>query len=277
MGRQMPNSKPKKPTPLFWTAASVGGFVLTLVAVLFLTRSHAAAQLGAGPIYFVVLVILGCSAALQLFGALRGFANYTGHILSGSLEISGPIAVAALTVLGGYVFRSDATRPIVVRVLGPESQLVCPESVQLELGQDIRTGELGTSSCQVQFNEVPAKFFAAPSFVVRVKADGYEPLFATKSEISSDGVIEVRLRRVREHSTAWGRVVNADGASVAGASILIDGQQYGTTGDSGLFRFDVPFRGGRSVQFTAVMANGRVIYDDRVTLPIAATLQSRVK
>lgn len=267
----------KQPTALFWSAASLIGFGVAITAAIFLVRSPATIISGlTGPFYFIVLVVLGCSSALLLFGAMRGFAKYKGRVGPGSLEIGGPIVVACLTVYGGYIFRPLPSGALVVRVIGPggPSDVICPQSIQIELGQDVRPGEIG-KACQAQFNEIPSRFLTAAGLAVRVKADGYEMGDQKQYPISVDGVITVPMRKVEDHSTAWGRLVKGGTENpVRDAKIFIDGVERGTTDELGQFRFDVPLRNGTTVKLTASVKN-RVVYDDVVTLPIAATIGAR--
>jgi hypothetical protein len=268
----------RQPTALFWSVSSLIGLGIAIAAAILLVRSPATISSGlSGSFYFIVLVVLGCSSALLLFGAMRGYAKYKGRVGPGTLEIGGPIVVACLTVYGGYMFRPLPSGNLVVRVVGPggSSDVVCPQSVQIELGQDFRPGEIGQGACQAQFNEVPSKFLTAPGLVVRVKADGYEMADEKQYPISADGVITVAMRKVEDHSTAWGwLVITGTERPVVGAKIFIDGVQRGATDRSGQFQFDVPMKSGSTVKLTAI-ANNRVIYDDMVTLPIAATIGAK--
>jgi hypothetical protein len=272
----MPN-KVTKPTPLFWTLASLIAFTAAIVTAVVLVRSPDSILSGlTTPFYYVVLIALGCAAALLLFGAMRGYAKWTGHALSGTLEISGAVAIAALTVAGGYFFRPEPTISLVVRVIGPRgrTELLCPTAVRLFLGQDPRQGDLG-QNCQAQFNEVPARFLSTEGLYVQVTAPGFEQTDSKPVPISTDRVLWVAMRKVAEHSMVWGRLIYPGNGPVTDAVISIDGGlQHGKTNSTGQFRFEVPLPEGRVVQLTA-LAEGKVVFDEKVTLPIASTLTAR--
>src|ERR1017187_8455044 len=135
---------PKKPnaTPLFWALASLIAIMVAVAVPLVLVLAPNMILSGlVAPYYYIVLVALGCAAALLLFGALRGgYARWKGHALSGTLEIGGPIAVAALTVVGGYFFRPEPSASLVVRVhgAGGRTELLCPDRKSTRLNSSHR-------------------------------------------------------------------------------------------------------------------------------------------
>ena len=61
-----PTARPD-PTALFWCLASLFGFALAIAFAVIYVRSPKTVGLGlTGPFYYVLLVVLGCSAALLL-------------------------------------------------------------------------------------------------------------------------------------------------------------------------------------------------------------------
>jgi hypothetical protein len=272
---------PKKPnaTPLFWALASLIAIMVAVAVPLVLVLAPNMILSGlVAPYYYIVLVALGCAAALLLFGALRGgYPRWKGHALSGTLEIGGPIAVAALTVVGGYFFRPEPSASLVVRVhgAGGRTELLCPTSVKLFLGQDVRDGEIGRN-CQAQFNEVPSRLLTTAGLFVQATVPGYEQADRKALPVPNDRVLWVTMRRIAERSTAWGHLVySRTKGPVSGALISIDGGLCeGKTNSAGQFRFEVPLPEGRTVRLTALVG-GRIVFDDRVTLPIAGTLTAR--
>lgn len=263
---------------MFWMLASLVAFLVAVAAAVMLVRSPNTVLSGlVAPFYYIVLVALGCALALLLFGAMRGYAKWSGHAFSGTLEISGPVVVVALTVVGGHFFRPEPTASLVVRVHGPEghNEMLCPTSVKVVLGQDLRNGDIG-QNCQAQFNEVPARFLSGEALYVQVMVPGYVQTDSKPVPISEDRVLWVSMRRATEHSTAWGRLIYPGRKGpVVDAVIAIDGGPSGSkTNSAGLFRFEVPIPEGRTVQLTASVG-GDVVFDDKVTLPIASTLTAR--
>jgi hypothetical protein len=65
--------------------------------------------------YYGVALILGLAAASFLFGAMRSYARYSGKTSLGSLELGGPVVVAAL-VIAGFFYERHLQEPFSVRV-----------------------------------------------------------------------------------------------------------------------------------------------------------------
>ncbi len=73
-------------------------------------------------VYYLVLVIMGLTAAVFLFGVLpskTSQAEYEGKVFGGTLRLGGAALGAALIVVGGYLFAPNATTfPLTVYVHG---------------------------------------------------------------------------------------------------------------------------------------------------------------
>lgn len=259
--------------------ASLIAFAAVVSAALILFHSEKSLLAGlAAPFYYVILVGLGCFAALALLGAMRGYAHWSGHAVGGALQIGGSVAVAAMTVIGGSYFRPEASTNLVVRIVDENmrTELLCPTVVKLLLGQDVRTGEIG-QNCQAQFNEVPERFLRSSGLDVQVSVRGYVRAGSGPVPISPDHVLLVPMRKVAEKSMAWGRLIypGTKGPVVNAVMSIDGGLASGKTDSAGQFRFEVPLPEGRSVQLTAEASN-RVVFDERVTLPIASTLTAHL-
>ncbi len=81
-------------------------FFLCCLVVLILLVSNAQLLSTFGliePVYYVVLVFMGVSAARCLFGGSSS-ATYKGNVLGGTRRLGGAVVGAALVVFGGYFF-----------------------------------------------------------------------------------------------------------------------------------------------------------------------------
>jgi hypothetical protein len=75
--------------------------------------------------FFVLLILLGLSAAAFLFGALRSTARLTGQQFGYEIELGGPVVIAVLVVAGGfYVAKQPDDFYFVVQLRNGESQVI---------------------------------------------------------------------------------------------------------------------------------------------------------
>lgn len=96
------SSVPRREVVLYAVIA-LGALAVGLIYLLVLIRyGEEFARLDLlGGLYFIVLIPIALGAAGFLFGCLRSYARYKGHILGGAFELGGPAALAALVVAGG--------------------------------------------------------------------------------------------------------------------------------------------------------------------------------
>jgi len=83
-------------------AASLFFLVLAILMILFAPNIT-----GAGitkSIYYIVLIPVGLASAAFLFGALRSSAKYSGKTSYGTIELTGPVVIFCLVVIGGFYF-----------------------------------------------------------------------------------------------------------------------------------------------------------------------------
>src|SRR5947209_2666696 len=105
-----------------WLLASSVAFACCLAAsALLLIFAQRIVQYGlAQSLYYVLLVFVGLLAAAFLFGALRSYGHYKGKILSGTLELGGPVVIVVVITLIGLTYASPVTTfNLVVRPHGP--------------------------------------------------------------------------------------------------------------------------------------------------------------
>jgi hypothetical protein len=129
-----------------------------------------------GNLYYLVLLLTGLAAAGFLFGVLHSYASYRGQQLGGMLELSGPIVVFLLVVIGGFwLVPSVATFPLTVYVQGEDgpSDVVLEDSgyVVLDLAGDRRRQPIGAEG-QAYFPAIPATF-RSQEVPIWVDSDAY--------------------------------------------------------------------------------------------------------
>ena len=113
-------------------------------------------------VYYLVLVLMGLSAAVFLFGVIPSSASYKGKVLGGELRLTGAVVGFGLVVLGGCFFvRKTFTFPLTVYVQGEKGPqdvvLRNTGRVMLELGPERRGEPIGDNG-QAFFPAVPANF-----------------------------------------------------------------------------------------------------------------------
>src|SRR5215472_3877351 len=126
-----------------YALVSLGAFFccMAVFAVLILDAGKLTALGLTDQVYYLVLVLMGLTAAAFLFGVLQSSGKWEGTVLGGTLKIRGPIVGAALVAAGGYFFIPKAiTFPLTVYVHGEggTQDLALRNSgrVMLELGPE---------------------------------------------------------------------------------------------------------------------------------------------
>lgn len=143
--------------------------------------------------FYVLLIPLGLSAALILFGVLRSWAVLRNQAGNTSLEMGGAIVAAFLTVIGGFLLipsprRDTAPFAQTIYVHGPEGnqQIVLrgQGNVVLHLGRKPEVGSIGNLG-EAYFPSIPANFLHS-NVNVYVEADGWQ-VASSNSTLQLDG------------------------------------------------------------------------------------------
>lgn len=210
-------------------------------------------------VYYLVLILMGLTAAVFLFGVLQSSADWTGQILGGTLTLSGSVVGAALVVVGGYYFIPKATSfPLTVYVHGElghgEIVLRNKGSVSLKLGQEI-SSEVISENGQAVFPRIPSDFRGqeVPAWVV---SDDYEATKPTVTLADSDVDLIVKKKVKRFHLE--GTVTDQHENALPGVHVSLPMYRFDTankwedmTNEDGVFKLEVTDDHEQMVDLTA--------------------------
>ena len=111
-------SKQKQLGGLTWVYVTGAGFAISLAAAILLMALVGRTSLPDG-LYYLILIPLGLACAAFLFGAMRGYAKYSGQVFAGNLELRGPVVLFLLVILLGMYANRATDFSLTVRVHGP--------------------------------------------------------------------------------------------------------------------------------------------------------------
>lgn len=251
---------------IVYSAIGGGAFIAALcVLLLMLIQCDTLVRLGlVGNVYYFLLVPLGLSVAVFLFGVLRSHATYVNKCKGKSLELGGPIvAFILVVVLGFYLVPNPEPLTLTLFVHGAEGQQDVPLRntgwILLDLGGDRRREPIGDKGQSV-FAGIPATF-RGQSVPVALDAPGHELTVPNRKITIEDGTAYVELQPRAAELTGY---VRSDTAQpIAGAKVSVDGTSA-QTDVSGFFRLTVPRAGPRQNLSMEVAATGFSGWTSRV-------------
>lgn len=231
---------------------------LCFLAVLLLLIVNADKLTGLGlirQVYYIVLVLMGLTAAVFLFGVVQSSATYQGTVLRGRLKLSGPIVAAALVVVGGYFFvPKTSTFPLTVYVhgVGGPQDVVLRNSgrVMLELGPEPRGEPIGENG-QAYFPAIPANFRGqdVPAWVESETYESVDP--RAKRRLDGTALYLVVQRKIL-HYKLGGTVSDPAGNPLPDVRVVLPEYHVeAQTNDEGRFDLQVVAEGQRIVELVA--------------------------
>jgi hypothetical protein len=265
-------SKQKQLGGLTWVYITGIGFAISLAAAILLMARVDRTNLPDG-LYYLILVPLGLSAAAFLFGALRGYAKYSGQVLAGNLELRGPAVLFLLVIILGFYANRATDFSLTVRVHGPggPADVIKDGSLTVYLGNVQRTSQIGDDG-EAIFNGVPSAMIGERVRVLP-SVRGYELTTVDSVTIPESGVIEIGLARRSFQTTIRGTVVDEAGDPVAAATVDINSGMVTATSDAGgNFSAVVPMEPGSVVNAVARRTGFRP-YDFPLTVSDAVPLK----
>lgn len=269
---------------LRWQAA-VGPGISAAVAValgcwllyVMLSRAETLTSFGiVGNFWFVLLVALGVAAAIAIFSSMKSYARYSGKVLSGTLELGGPVVVFFGVIVAGHLYVKEPLTDFAYTVFvhGPagEQDLVLRKNgaVMLRLNADPRIEAIGDKG-EARFVGIPANLRDA-KVIVGVDAAGYElkePSAKLKLQ-GSYGYVAVQPKAV----TLEGTVFDTAGQPIAKAGVVA-GDQSMDTDENGRFRF--VFRDASGSAVDVVVSSAGFAVSRSMGTPGAGPMQVQLK
>jgi len=204
-------------------------------------------------VYYLVLVLMGLTAAGFLFGVLKSSATWAGKLWGGTLRLSGSVVGAALVVIGGYYFIPKATFfPLTVYVHGeggPQDIVLRNRGrVFLKLGPEISSELIGENG-QAVFPRVPADFRGqqVPGWI---ESDDYEASNTTVMLVGSN--VDLIVKKKIKHFKLAGTVLDNYGNPLPGVRVSLPAHHMeDTTDPDGRFEFQVTAEREQTVDLTA--------------------------
>lgn len=206
-------------------------------------------------LYYLVLVLMGMTAAVFLFGILPSSAEYEGKLLGGTLKLSGPVLGAALVVVGGYYFAPSASTfslTVYVHGEGGPQDVILRDSgtVVLELGPETKSAQIGEHG-QAYFPAIPANFRGqqVPAWVESESYESVDP--GTKQRLDGSALYLTVCRKIRHYNLA-GTITDQAGDPLPGVRIVLPEYQLEKETDgNGRFEFQVDAEGQRMLDLVA--------------------------
>ena len=272
------SKKPDQISKITWIyisgAASIFFLVLAILMIMFAPNIT-----GMGitkSIFYIVLIPVGLTSAAFLFGALRSSAKYSGKTSYGSIELTGPVVIFCLVVIGGFYFASPESEfllTIRTNVVDEPDKILSYGSLILDIGDQRIDKKLGENG-EVSFAGVPSRYLGKPvNIIPQIK--GYKIKGSSFISIPDNRIIYLALEERRDSTLLRGRVINETGNPVD--SVLIDiesGLASAVTDANGLFTIVVPASKGETVLITA-LKNGITGYRDIITVPEKGSIEVR--
>jgi hypothetical protein len=250
----------RSPGPLFYAIVALIAFLLGFVILgVMLCNAQLLVSLGlTGNFYYVLLLALGLSAAIVLFGVLQSSAVYRGNTGWGRLELGGAIVGCSLVVVGGFYLVPN-TLPFAITVFvhdeGGIHELIPKDSgeVCMELGPEVRRQEIGPNG-SVYFTNIPPTY-RGQQVQVWVDSKQFESVNPEQKQPLKGDSIQLTVRK--KVGKISGRVQDAgdDGAPIPNAKLNLDGLS-GTTDSGGHFEFVIPGDRLRPQMEIEISANG---------------------
>jgi hypothetical protein len=274
------SKKPDQISKLKWVYIS-GAVSLFFLLLAVLMIMFAPDITGAGitkSIYYIVLIPVGLASAAFLFGALRSSAKYSGKTSYGSIELTGPVVIFCLVVIGGFYFATpDSEFLLTVRtsVVDEPEKILRYGSLILDIG-DQRLEKNLNEYGEVSFAAVPSRFLGkSVNIIPQIK--GYKIKGSSLISIPDNRIIYLELEQRRDSTVLRGRVINETGNPVD--SVIIDiesGLASSVTDENGLFTIIVPAAKGETVLLTA-LKNGTTGYREFITVPERGSIEVRFR
>ncbi len=272
------SKQPNQISKLTWVyisgAASL--FFLVLAILMILLAPNITGMGITKSIYYIVLIPVGLTSAAFLFGALRSSAKYSGKSSYGSIELTGPVVIFCLVVIGGFYFASpDSEFLLTIRtnVVDEPEKILSHGSLILDIG-DQRIEKQLSENGDVSFAGVPSRYLGkSVNIIPQIK--GYKIKGSRLISIPDNRIIYLALEERRDSTLLRGRVINENGNPVD--SVIIDiesGLASAISDENGVFTLIVPAAKGETLLVTA-LKHGNTGYREYITVPDRGSIEIR--
>jgi len=228
--------------------------------------------------YYILLIPVGLASAAFLFGALRSRAKYSGKTSYGSIELTGPVVLFCLVIIGGFYFASPESEFLLtIRTIDPAKpeKIINDGSIIVDFG-DQRLDKKLNENGEVMFSGVSPKFIGKPVSIFP-QINGYKIKGSNSITIPENRVIYLELRERVDSTLLRGMVINENGDPEDSVFIDIEsGMASASSDDKGRFSVIVPASAGEALLLTAVK-NGTTLYRDFITVTNRGSITIKLK
>jgi hypothetical protein len=221
---------------------------------------------------------VGLASAAFLFGALRSSAKYSGKTSYGSIELTGPVVIFCLVIIGGFYFASpESDFLLTIRTVDPAKpeKIINEGTIIIDFG-DQRLDKKLNENGEVMFSGVSSKFIGKPvNIFPQIK--GYKIKESNSIPIPENRIIYLELTERIDSTLLRGMVINDKGDPEDSVFIDIEsGVASAASDDKGRFSVVVPASAGETLLLTAVK-NGTTLYRDFITVTEKGSIIIKLK
>lgn len=274
------NKPTDKISKLTWVYISGAAFLFfLLLAVLMFLFAPSISGMGiTKSFYYIILVPVGLASAAFLFGALHSGAKYLGQNSFGSIELTGPVVIFCLVIIGGIYFAPPETNfSLIIRtsVSNEPEKIINYGSVIVDMGQQRIEKQINENG-EVSFSGLSSvNLGKSVNIIPQIK--GYKIKGSSSFSIPESRVINLELEEKNDSTVLRGRVVNEEGNPIDSVFIDIEsGLASSVTNEKGIFSLIVPAAKGESLHLTA-LKNGVTGYNEYITVPEKGSVEIRFK
>jgi len=272
--------QPDKISKLTWVYISGAASLFFLIAaILMIFLSPRLSEFGiTKSFYYIILIPVGLASAAFLFGALRSSAKYSGKTSYGSIELTGPVVIFCLVIIGGFYFASpESDFLLTIRTVDPAKpeKIINEGTIIIDFG-DQRLDKKLNENGEVMFSGVSSKFIGKPvNIFPQIK--GYKIKEGNSIPIPENRIIYLELTERIDSTLLRGMVINDKGDPEDSVFIDIEsGVASAASDDKGRFSVVVPASAGETLLLTAVK-NGTTLYRDFITVTERGSITIKLK
>ena len=269
-----------KISKLTWVYISGAAFLFFLVlAVLMFLFAPSISGMGiTKSFYYLILIPVALASAAFLFGALRSGAKYLGKSSFGSIELTGPVVIFCLVIIGGFYFappETDFSLSIRTTISNDPEIILNYGSLIIDVGGQRIKNQVNENG-EVSFPGLSSRFLGQTVYIIpQIKS--YKIKGSNSFTIPESKIIYLELEERKDSTLLRGRVVDENSNPMD--SVFIDigsGLASSLTDENGIFNLIVPASNGEAVIVTA-LKNGVTGYRELITVTDKGSLEIRFR